>query len=255
MYKDMMDTIGMVNAADPELGAAMERELTRQRENIELIASENIVSPAVMAAMGSVLTNKYAEGLPGKRYYGGCVYVDEVENIAIQRACQLFGAKYANVQPHSGAQANLAVYFALLELGYQAPDYLTMQLQHNSYGTLSLKLSVLDFFVDQTEATAHIKVEGFDIFNNEFAALVVNTIGDKLILGILDLAFDKVTIENRDVVTTYEDGVIGLDFTKTLQESKIGRTRFLEKAVLDVVHFTDLSVIAEGIKLKATVKL
>ena len=117
MYKDMMDTIGMVNAADPELGAAMERELTRQRENIELIASENIVSPAVMAAMGSVLTNKYAEGLPGKRYYGGCVYVDEVENIAIQRACQLFGAKYANVQPHSGAQANLAVYFALLELG------------------------------------------------------------------------------------------------------------------------------------------
>ena len=117
MYKDMMDTIGMVNAADPELGAAMERELTRQRESIELIASENIVSPAVMAAMGSVLTNKYAEGLPGKRYYGGCVYVDEVENIAIQRACQLFGAKYANVQPHSGAQANLAVYFALLELG------------------------------------------------------------------------------------------------------------------------------------------
>ena len=117
MYKDMMDTIGMVNAVDPELGAAMERELTRQRENIELIASENIVSPAVMAAMGSVLTNKYAEGLPGKRYYGGCVYVDEVENIAIERACKLFGAKYANVQPHSGAQANLAVYFALLELG------------------------------------------------------------------------------------------------------------------------------------------
>ena len=99
MYKDMMDTIGMVNAADPELGAAMGRELTRQRENIELIASENIVSPAVMAAMGSVLTNKYAEGLPGKRYYGGCVYVAEVENIAIQRACPLFGAKYANVHP------------------------------------------------------------------------------------------------------------------------------------------------------------
>ena len=117
MYKDMMDTIGMVNAADPELGAAMERELTRQRENIELIASENIVSPAVMAAMGSILTNKYAEGLPGKRYYGGCAYVDEVENIAIQRACKLFGAKYANVQPHSGAQANLAVYFALLDVG------------------------------------------------------------------------------------------------------------------------------------------
>ena len=100
MYKDMMDTIGMVNAADPELGAAMERELTRQRENIELIASENIVSPAVMAAMGSVLTNKYAEGLPGKRYYGGCVYVDEVENIAIQRACQLFGPAGAGRYRH-----------------------------------------------------------------------------------------------------------------------------------------------------------
>ena len=117
MYNDMMDTIGLVEKADPELAAAMNRELTRQRENIELIASENIVSPAVMAAMGSILTNKYAEGLPGKRYYGGCAYVDEVENIAIQRACKLFGAKYANVQPHSGAQANLAVYFALLDLG------------------------------------------------------------------------------------------------------------------------------------------
>ena len=117
MYNDMMDTIGLVEKADPELAAAMDRELTRQRENIELIASENIVSPAVMAAMGSILTNKYAEGLPGKRYYGGCVYVDEVENIAIQRACKLFGAKYANVQPHSGAQANLAVYFALLNVG------------------------------------------------------------------------------------------------------------------------------------------
>ena len=117
MYNDMMDTIGLVDRADPELAAAMNRELTRQRENIELIASENIVSPAVMAAMGSILTNKYAEGLPGKRYYGGCAYVDEVENIAIQRACKLFGAKYANVQPHSGAQANLAVYFALLDLG------------------------------------------------------------------------------------------------------------------------------------------
>ena len=117
MYQDMMNTIGFVEAADPELGAAMQRELGRQRQNIELIASENIVSPAVMAAMGSVLTNKYAEGYPGHRYYGGCQYVDEVENIAIRRACELFGAKYANVQPHSGAQANLAVYFALLNVG------------------------------------------------------------------------------------------------------------------------------------------
>lgn len=117
MYQDMMDTIGFVQNADPEVGAAMQRELGRQRENIELIASENIVSPAVMAAMGSVLTNKYAEGYPGHRYYGGCQFVDEVERIAIDRACKLFGAKYANVQPHSGAQANLAVYFALLDVG------------------------------------------------------------------------------------------------------------------------------------------
>ena len=117
MYKEMLDTIGFVAGQDPELAAAMERELVRQRRNIELIASENIVSPAVMAAMGSVLTNKYAEGYPAHRYYGGCACVDEVENLAIQRACQLFGAKFANVQPHSGAQANLGVYFALLELG------------------------------------------------------------------------------------------------------------------------------------------
>ncbi len=117
MYDSMLDTIGTVALQDPEVAAAMGRELTRQRQNIELIASENIVSPAVMAAMGSVLTNKYAEGYPGKRYYGGCVYVDQVENLAIERACKLFGAAYANVQPHSGAQANLAVYFALLELG------------------------------------------------------------------------------------------------------------------------------------------
>ena len=117
MYKDIIDTIGFVERYDPELGAAMQRELGRQRQNIELIASENIVSPAVMAAMGSVLTNKYAEGYPGHRYYGGCQYVDQVEQIAIARACKLFGAKYANVQPHSGAQANLAVYFALLNVG------------------------------------------------------------------------------------------------------------------------------------------
>ena len=117
MYKDIIDTIGFVERYDPELGAAMQRELGRQRQNIELIASENIVSPAVMAAMGSVLTNKYAEGYPGHRYYGGCQYLDQVEQIAIDRACKLFGAKYANVQPHSGAQANLAVYFALLNVG------------------------------------------------------------------------------------------------------------------------------------------
>ena len=114
MVREAMD---FVKAYDPELGNMIEAEYKRQQRNIELIASENIVSEAVMAAMGSVLTNKYAEGYPGKRYYGGCQCVDVVENIAIERACKLFGAKYANVQPHSGAQANLAVYFALLDLG------------------------------------------------------------------------------------------------------------------------------------------
>ena len=117
MFQDMVNTIGFVENYDAEVAAAMNAELKRQRENIELIASENIVSPAVMAAMGSVLTNKYAEGYPGHRYYGGCQHVDVVEQIAIDRACEVFGAKYANVQPHSGAQANLAVYFAILELG------------------------------------------------------------------------------------------------------------------------------------------
>ena len=102
---------------DSEVFAASARELRRQQENIELIASENIVSEAVLLAAGGVLTNKYAEGYPGKRYYGGCVYVDEVEEIARQRACALFGAEHANVQPHSGANANLAVFFALLKPG------------------------------------------------------------------------------------------------------------------------------------------
>ena len=114
MVRQAMD---FVTAFDPELGRMIEAEYKRQARNIELIASENIVSEAVMAAMGSVLTNKYAEGYPGKRYYGGCECVDEVENLASHRVCQLFGAKYANVQPHSGAQANMAVYQALCKPG------------------------------------------------------------------------------------------------------------------------------------------
>ncbi len=117
MFADYYDSIAKVSETDQEVADAMALELKRQRENIELIASENLVTPQVMAAMGSVLTNKYAEGLPGKRYYGGCQYVDVVEKIAIERACKLFGAGYANVQPHSGAQANTAVYFALLQPG------------------------------------------------------------------------------------------------------------------------------------------
>lgn len=106
-----------ISQYDPEVGASIRAEFDRERRNIELIASENIVSPAVMLAMGTCLTNKYAEGYPGKRYYGGCECVDEVENLAIRRVCQLFGAKYANVQPHSGAQANMAVYQALCKPG------------------------------------------------------------------------------------------------------------------------------------------
>ncbi len=106
-----------IKLSDPEVGAAVEHELQRERRNLELIASENIVSPAVMAAMGSILTNKYAEGYPGKRYYGGCVCVDECETIAIERAKKLFGAEHANVQPHSGSQANFAAYFAVLQPG------------------------------------------------------------------------------------------------------------------------------------------
>lgn len=117
MYKDMIDSIGFISAYDAEVADGMAQELARQRRNLELIASENIVTPAVMAAMGSVLTNKYAEGYPGKRYYGGCQCVDIVEEIARKRACELFGAEHANVQPHSGAQANLGVYFALLQPG------------------------------------------------------------------------------------------------------------------------------------------
>src|SRR5580658_5417512 len=102
---------------DPELAAAIGAELVRQQDGIELIASENIVSAAVLEAQGSVLTNKYAEGYPGRRYYGGCQEVDKAETLAIDRACKLFGCSYANVQPHSGAQANQAVFLALLQPG------------------------------------------------------------------------------------------------------------------------------------------
>ena len=109
--------IDFIRNSDPVIADIMARELGRQRANLELIASENIVSPAVMAAMGSVLTNKYAEGYPGKRYYGGCEFVDQIENVCIDRAKELFGAKYANVQPHSGSQANNAAYLALCKPG------------------------------------------------------------------------------------------------------------------------------------------
>ncbi|MBQ3200566.1 MAG: serine hydroxymethyltransferase [Clostridia bacterium] len=127
-----MTQFDLIRAADADLAKAMELELDRERDNLELIASENFVSEAVMAALGSHLTNKYAEGYPGKRYYGGCEHVDKVEDIARQRACALFGADHANVQPHSGASANIAVYFALLEPG---DTVLGMDLSHGGHLT------------------------------------------------------------------------------------------------------------------------
>ena len=124
------DSIGFVEKYDPEVGAAMAAELDRQRENIELIASENFVSDAVLAAMGTELTNKYAEGYPGKRYYGGCEKVDVIENLAIERAKKVFGCEHVNVQPHCGATANTTVYFALLETG---DTILGMSLAHGGH--------------------------------------------------------------------------------------------------------------------------
>ena len=132
MFENLMKSIEFVSQYDPDVADAMEKEHKRQQNNIELIASENFVSPAVMAAMGSILTNKYAEGLPGKRYYGGCVNVDIVEDIARDRACKLFGADHANVQPHSGAQANMAAYSAVIEHG---DTVMGMNLAHGGHLT------------------------------------------------------------------------------------------------------------------------
>ena len=128
----VLENINKVKEVDPEIAAVISSELERQNDGIELIASENFVSEAVMCAMGSVLTNKYAEGYPGKRYYGGCHRVDVAEDLAIERACKLFGAKFANVQPHSGAQANTAVYFALINPG---DTVMGMSLAHGGHLT------------------------------------------------------------------------------------------------------------------------
>ncbi len=109
--------MNILSSQDPAVAAAIEAEYQRQQDGLEMIASENYTSPAVMQAVGSVLTNKYAEGYPGRRYYGGCEHVDTIERLAIERVCQLFGAEAANVQPHSGSQANTAVYMAALQPG------------------------------------------------------------------------------------------------------------------------------------------
>ena len=133
------DTIAQLSSLDAEIGAAVQAEYDRQRGGIELIASENVVSEAVLLAAGTILTNKYAEGYPARRYYGGCSCVDEVERIAIRRACELFGAKFANVQPHSGSQANTAVYVALLQPG---DTVLGMSLAHGGHLTHGSKVNL-----------------------------------------------------------------------------------------------------------------
>lgn len=139
MQSKLKENMKYVSNFDPEIAALMEKEYDRQCENIELIASENIASPAVITAMGSILTNKYAEGYPGRRYYGGCEHVDVIEQIAIDRAKELFGAEYANVQPHSGAQANLAVYAALLQPG---DTLIGMDLQNGGHLTHGAKVNL-----------------------------------------------------------------------------------------------------------------
>lgn len=150
------ENIEFLKNYDPEIGEAIGMELARQRRGIELIASENFVSPAVLAAMGSPLTNKYAEGYPGKRYYGGCECVDIVENIAIERAKKLFGAEHANVQPHSGAQANLAVYFALLSPGDKVLGMSLADGGHLTHGSpVNLSGSYYNFISYGVDETTH----------------------------------------------------------------------------------------------------
>ena len=134
-----MYSFDYIKSFDPEIASAIQDEITRQNTNIELIASENWVSKAVLSALGSPLTNKYAEGYPGHRYYGGCEYVDVVERIAIQRACEVFGCTYANVQPHAGAQANMAVFFALLKPG---DPFMGMNLSHGGHLTHGAKANL-----------------------------------------------------------------------------------------------------------------
>lgn len=148
-----------VAPVDPELAAAIQNEENRQNDKLEMIASENFVSRAVMAAQGSVLTNKYAEGYPDKRYYGGCEHVDVVENLAIDRAKELFGAEHANVQPHSGSQANMGVYFAALQPGDKV---LGMNLSHGGHLTHGSKVNISGKYFDFYDYTVTVKDERID---------------------------------------------------------------------------------------------
>ena len=153
------ETMEFLSQYDPEVGATIEKEYHREQRNIELIASENIVSPAVMMAMGTCLTNKYAEGYPGKRYYGGCYCVDETEEIARQRACKLFGAEHANVQPHSGASANLAAFKALLQPG---DTYMGMNLAHGGHLSHGSPVNISGKYFHQVPYSLNDETEQID---------------------------------------------------------------------------------------------
>ena len=163
MIHEMMD---LVSRTDPEIASAIRAEYERQVDGLELIASENVVSEAVLCAMGSVLTNKYAEGYPAKRYYGGCQCVDIAENIAIERACKLFGAKYANVQPHSGAQANTAVYFALIKPG---DTVMGMSLAHGGHLTHGSPVNISGMYYNFVPYERNPETERIDL--DEFERL------------------------------------------------------------------------------------
>ena len=158
------ELINKVRETDPEIAEAIEAEYVRQTDGLELIASENVVSEAVMCAMGSVLTNKYAEGYPGKRYYGGCACVDVAENIAIERAKKLFGAEYVNVQPHSGAQANTAVYFALLQPG---DTVMGMSLAHGGHLTHGSPVNISGMYYNFVPYELNAETERIDLVEFE----------------------------------------------------------------------------------------
>lgn len=161
-------TTDLIEMIDPEVAASMQREIERQHLKLEMIASENFASPAVLQAQGSVLTNKYAEGLPGKRYYGGCEFVDEVETLAIERAKRLFGADHANVQPHSGSSANLIAYFSLLEVG---DVILGMDLSHGGHLTHGSKVNFSGRFFNYASYHVHPDTERIDYAEVERVAL------------------------------------------------------------------------------------
>ena len=223
------EVMKFITEADPEVGEAIEAEAARQRRNLELIASENIVSEPVMMAMGSVLTNKYAEGYPGKRYYGGCQCVDVVESIAIERAKKLFGCDYANVQPHSGAQANMAVFIAMLKPG---DTVMGMNLDHGGHLThgspvnfSGLYFNIVPYGVDDNgvidyeeverialEAKPKLIIAGASAYAREIDFKRFREIADKVgaylmvdmahIAGLVAAGLHQSPIPYADVVTT-----------------------------------------------------